>query len=54
MLLGSRKNPTQHLRFLAEIARRAECPTFIDDRIAAKSAGDLSDLLLADPNEADS
>jgi mannitol/fructose-specific phosphotransferase system IIA component (Ntr-type) len=54
MLLGSRKNPTQHLRFLAEIARRAESPTFVDDWIAAKSAGNLSELLLADPNEADS
>jgi amino acid transporter/mannitol/fructose-specific phosphotransferase system IIA component (Ntr-type) len=54
MLLGNRRNPTQHLRFLAEIARRAENPNFIDDWIAAKSAGDLAELLLADRNEADS
>jgi mannitol/fructose-specific phosphotransferase system IIA component (Ntr-type) len=53
MLLGSRRNPTQHLRFLAEIARRAESPTFIDDWISAKSASALSALLLANPNEAD-
>ena len=52
MLLGNRKNPTQHLRFLAEIARRAENPTFIDDWISAQSARDLIDLLLADRNQA--
>lgn len=47
LLLGSRGNPTQHLRFLAEIARRAENPNFIDDWIATDSTDHLSALLLA-------
>lgn len=45
MLLGSRDNPTRHLRFLAEIARRADNPDFIDNWIAAQSADELKDLL---------
>jgi amino acid transporter/mannitol/fructose-specific phosphotransferase system IIA component (Ntr-type) len=48
MLLGNRGDPTQHLRFLAEIARRAENPQFIGDWISVGSAKELSDLLLAD------
>ena len=47
LLLGNRGNPTQHLRFLAEIARRAENPHFIDDWIAADSIDDLPGLLLS-------
>lgn len=47
MLLGNRKDPTQHLRFLAAIARRAENPRFIDEWIAADSLTDLEGLLLA-------
>jgi amino acid transporter/mannitol/fructose-specific phosphotransferase system IIA component (Ntr-type) len=46
MLLGSRGNPTQHLRFLAEIARRAENPKFIDEWIASESLDELPALLL--------
>lgn len=48
MLLGDRSNPALHLRFLAEIARRAESPRFLDDWIRADSSEDLSALLLAD------
>jgi mannitol/fructose-specific phosphotransferase system IIA component (Ntr-type) len=48
MLLGNRDNPTQHLRFLAALARRAENPHFIDDWIAAGSVEELAELLLAD------
>ncbi|RKX39812.1 MAG: hypothetical protein DRP64_13720 [Verrucomicrobia bacterium] len=47
LLLGNRGNPTQHLRFLAEIARRAENLHFIDNWIAADSIDDLADLLLS-------
>ena len=47
MLLGNRKNPTRHLRFLAEIARRAENPRFINDWIAAQSPEELKALLTA-------
>jgi mannitol/fructose-specific phosphotransferase system IIA component (Ntr-type) len=47
LLLGSRKDPTRHLRFLAEIARRAENPRFIDDWIAAETVDDLALLLLS-------
>ncbi len=47
MLLGNRGNPTQHLRFLAAIARRAENPHFIDNWIAADSVDDLAELLLS-------
>ena len=47
LLLGNRANPTQHLRFLAEIARRAENPHFIDSWIATDTIGHLADLLLA-------
>jgi amino acid transporter/mannitol/fructose-specific phosphotransferase system IIA component (Ntr-type) len=46
MLLGSRGNPSQHLRCLAEIARRAENPNFIDNWIAAASTDELAALLL--------
>jgi len=46
LLLGDRSNPTQHLRFLAEIARRAENPHFIDEWIATESLEELSPLLL--------
>jgi amino acid transporter/mannitol/fructose-specific phosphotransferase system IIA component (Ntr-type) len=48
LLLGDRSNPTRHLRFLAEIARRAENPHFIDDWIAAESIDSLPMLLLGD------
>lgn len=51
LLLGNRGNPTRHLRFLAEIARRAERAHFIDDWIAAESAEDLPRLLLAPEEE---
>lgn len=51
LLLGARGNPTSHLRFLAEIARRAENPHFIDDWLAAKSTESLPDLLLAGDRE---
>jgi len=47
LLLGNRGNPTQHLRFLAAIARRAENPHFIDNWINADSTIDLAKLLLA-------
>lgn len=46
LLLGSRKDPTQHLRMLAEIARRAENPDFIDQWIGAKNPTALAELLL--------
>ncbi len=49
LLLGERGKPTLHLRFLAEIARRAENPHFIDNWIAAESVKELPDLLLTDP-----
>lgn len=48
LLLGNRSKPTQHLRFLAAIARRAENPHFIDDWIASDTTDHLSDLLLTD------
>lgn len=48
MLLGNRDKPTQHLRFLASLARRAENPKFIDHWIAAGSVDDLAELLLSD------
>jgi len=51
MLLGNRKNPTQHLRFLAEIARRAENPHFVDNWIAAQSPEELKALLTAAEEE---
>ncbi len=46
LLLGARSNPTQHLRFLAEIARQAERPSFLDDWLGAASTEDLKDMLL--------
>ena len=48
LLLGSRADPTQHLRFLAEIARRAENPTFIDTWISTESLEGLKPLLLGE------
>jgi amino acid transporter/mannitol/fructose-specific phosphotransferase system IIA component (Ntr-type) len=51
ILLGDKKNPTQHLRFLAEIARRAELPHFIEDWVKAKSERELRELLQAKPGE---
>ncbi|RKZ31191.1 hypothetical protein DRQ36_02990 [bacterium] len=46
VLLGSRKNPAQHLRFLAEIARRAEDPAFLDLWINAKGRAEIIEVLL--------
>ncbi len=46
MLLGSRKDPTRHLRFLAEIARRAENPDFIPEWLAAADVSSLAEQLL--------
>ena len=51
LLLGSRANPTQHLRFLAAIARRAEDPNFIDNWINAESIDGLPVLLLSEKEE---
>jgi hypothetical protein len=51
LLLGNRRNPTRHLRFLAEIARRAENPHFIDNWIAVDSVNDLPALLLSTKEE---
>ena len=51
LLLGNRRNPTRHLRFLAEVARRAENPHFIDNWIAADSIHDLPALLLSTKEE---
>jgi amino acid transporter/mannitol/fructose-specific phosphotransferase system IIA component (Ntr-type) len=51
LLLGNRGNPTQHLRFLAEIARRAENPHFIDKWIATDSVNELPALLLSTEKE---
>ncbi len=51
LLLGARDEPTQHLRFLAEIARRVEESRFIDDWIAADSVEDLPGLLLHIPED---
>jgi amino acid transporter len=51
LLLGNRSNPTQHLRFLAEIARRAENPNFIDKWIATDSVNELPALLLSTEKE---
>ncbi len=45
LLLGNRKDPTRHLRFLAEIARRGEQPDFIDRWVAAESGDELKALL---------
>lgn len=47
LLLGARSNPTRHLRFLAEIARRAENPAFIGQWISAGTLEELRGLLLA-------
>ncbi|MBL7116044.1 MAG: amino acid permease [Kiritimatiellae bacterium] len=48
VLLGSRANPAQHLRVLAEIARKAENPAFIDRWIRAETPEELKDLLLSE------
>ncbi len=47
MLLGSSQNPTQHLRILAEIARRAETPRFMDAWLACLETNGLITLLEA-------
>lgn len=47
VLLGSRKDPNRHLRFLAEIARRGETPGFID-RWVSTPLNDLRSLLLTE------
>ena len=52
LLLGSRKDPAQHLRFLAEIARRGENSGFIDSWVAAQSEEELREVLIADPTAA--
>ena len=46
LLLGDRGNPTRHLRFLAEIARRAEDSEFIPKWIESADVYTLSELLL--------
>jgi amino acid transporter/mannitol/fructose-specific phosphotransferase system IIA component (Ntr-type) len=46
LLLGTRSNPTQHLRFLAEIARRAENPNFLSAWIESGDPADLKTMLL--------
>jgi mannitol/fructose-specific phosphotransferase system IIA component (Ntr-type) len=51
ILLGNRKDPSQHLRFLAEIARRAEIPRFIDRWVDADSEEELRELLLSAPDD---
>ncbi len=48
VLLGSSKNPSQHLRFLAEFASRAESPGFIDDWLKADGREGLIEVLLTD------
>lgn len=53
LLLGNRKDPGQHLRFLAEIARRGETPGFIHAWISAASLEDLRSLLLAQSSASD-
>ncbi len=47
MLLGARRAPTRHLRFLAEIARRAENPEFITKWITAADVSELAELMTA-------
>ncbi len=51
MLLGSSANPTQHLRILASIARRAETANFMKRWLATENTCDLITLL---ENTADS
>lgn len=51
LLLGARGNPTQHLRFLAELARRAENPRFVDRWVSAAMIEDLPELLLANETQ---
>ncbi len=46
MLLGNRQDPRQHLRVLAEIARRAENPKFLDRWIEARSENELKELMI--------
>jgi amino acid transporter/mannitol/fructose-specific phosphotransferase system IIA component (Ntr-type) len=50
LLLSNRDNPSQHLRFLANIARLAENPKFLDQWIKAKSLKELRNLLLEGPD----
>ena len=53
LLLGSRKDPQRHLRILAEIARRAEDPEFLNRWIGAGTKEDLKDVLLSGAAQAD-
>jgi mannitol/fructose-specific phosphotransferase system IIA component (Ntr-type) len=46
LLLGDRSDPSRHLRFLAEIARRAENPQFIDAWVEARTEAKVRELLL--------
>jgi len=47
LLLGNRRDPQGHLRILAEIARRAEDPDFLNRWIAAGTEEELKDVLLS-------
>lgn len=49
VLLGSRSDPAQHLRILAEIARRADTPMFLERWNRAETAEELKLLLLEEP-----
>lgn len=49
VLLGSRADPAQHLRILAEIARRADNPKFLERWNSAESPEALKLLLLEEP-----
>ncbi|HHS50931.1 MAG TPA: amino acid permease [candidate division Zixibacteria bacterium] len=51
VLLGSRKDPNRHLRFLAEIASRAEDPHFIDEWIQADGRDELIEVILTDEEQ---
>jgi len=50
VLLGNRKNPAQHLRLLAEIARCAEDPGFLDHWISARGEAELKTELIKSSN----
>ena len=51
LLLGDRSNPTRHLRFLAEIARRAEDTEFIPKWIDVADVSQLPGLLITEREE---
>ena len=53
LLLGDRSKPTRHLRFLAEIARRAENPDFIPKWIDAEDVSHLAELLMKSEDTAE-